>query len=199
MADFGDEFDAPIQSEVAAPAEGAFAYEETYDYGDAGEFTGAPAVGSEEVYVAAEVPVVATEQYDAYAEQPVEDAPAQEYEYTPEEPTMADPRTAWFQQNAVVLKAKDETEKAAKQAILSKAKEYLSKFYESRSTMLQSRHQTNRDDEDLTKTVAVPTEGTAWEKVTAMIDFAHSTHQKDVQKYKSTLLACKANNVPVRC
>lgn len=45
----------------------------------------------------------------------------------------------------------------------------------------------------------VPTTGTTWEKVHALVNFSSTTgHTRDVGRYKSVLITCKANNVAVK-
>lgn len=48
-------------------------------------------------------------------------------------------------------------------------------------------------------TAQVPTTGTTWEKVSALLNFsATAGHAKDVARYKSVLINCKAHNVAVK-
>lgn len=49
----------------------------------------------------------------------------------------------------------------------------------------------------MAKEAEVPANGTAWEKVMALVNLGAS-HQKDLTRYKAVLIAAKAANVPVR-
>lgn len=197
MDAFGDEF--VEGGAVEAPADGTTfeETEQTYSYGSGGmeEYSAAVVEGGADAY-GVEAPVLTTEQYDVYSEP----APVEATYSAPVEAPLEenDPRVEFARSKSIILKERSVAEQAAKQAVISTAKAYLEKFYQQRKTMLASRHEVNRADEDLTKTVSVPTEGSAWDKITSLVDFQHSTHQKDVQRYKSTLLACKTQNIAVK-
>ncbi|EFJ40419.1 hypothetical protein VOLCADRAFT_108157 [Volvox carteri f. nagariensis] len=125
--------------------------------------------------------------------------------YTPPAPTapspapeVVDPRVEWRKQNNELLKKKDAEETACKEKLKGTAAQYLSKYYEVRTTTLTQRKANNRKSEAHQKEVEVPLSGTPWEKINALVNLNSGNHQKDVARYKALLITCKAKNVAIR-
>lgn len=67
---------------------------------------------------------------------------------------------------------------------------------QARKLQLTSRHSNVRSAEQISSDVTVPVGNTPWERVTSVINF-NFEHQRDMSKYKTILLSCKAKNTPV--
>ncbi|GLI59380.1 hypothetical protein VaNZ11_001245 [Volvox africanus] len=115
----------------------------------------------------------------------------------PPAPEVVDPRVEWRKQNNEILKKKDVEEEAARQKLKETAAQYLSKYYEVRTTTLTQRKTNNRKSEAHQKEVEVPVSGGPWEKINALLNLNSGNHQKDISRYKALLITCKAKNVAI--
>ncbi|GIL64736.1 hypothetical protein Vafri_18625 [Volvox africanus] len=115
----------------------------------------------------------------------------------PPAPEVVDPRVEWRKQNNEILKKKDVDEAAAKQKQKETATQYLSKYYEVRTTTLTQRKTNNRKSEAHQREVEVPVTGGPWEKIHALVNLNSGNHQKDISRYKALLITCKAKNVAI--
>jgi len=128
----------------------------------------------------------------------VVEAPAPHLPGTPRSPRLAeDPRVALNRKHQEFLMKKDKEEQASKKAAGDKGKDFIAKFNEDRAKALAKAKKANRDSEKASPEAGLPS-GTTWEKVSLLINHAHDKiHTKDLARFKSTLAACKALNVPV--
>jgi hypothetical protein len=67
---------------------------------------------------------------------------------------------------------------------------------QARKVSLEAKRSKNRSDEQ-EQAGSLPTGTTPWERVHSVINFNFDAHTQDVSRYKSILVTCKTNNVPV--
>ncbi|KAK9862137.1 hypothetical protein WJX84_009854 [Apatococcus fuscideae] len=95
------------------------------------------------------------------------------------------------------LARQEEIEQTTKSEMNSKAKTYLSSFYEKRQKATTKKHETNRQNEANPLTQG-PQGTSGWEKTVNMIDFGFNRpNGADLARYKSILFTAKAKNMPI--
>jgi hypothetical protein len=190
---------------------------------DDGVFTEAPAFGSEpapiHAYSSFDTPANPFDE----PSNPF-DAPVNTTSFSAEPEEAEDPRTVWYRKNSEVLAQKDQAEREARQELVTKAQAHLEQVYavrcnsfppihtcilpillthhsrrafQTRKTTLQAKRDFNREAEKVSSG-SLPAGETPWERVTSVINFNFDAHSQDVSRYKSLLITCKTNNVPVR-
>eukprot|EP00798_Chlamydomonas_sp_ICE-L_P024433 gene24433-10032_t len=95
--------------------------------------------------------------------------------------------------NQEALRKRDQSEAADKAAVKAAAESHTKTFYSAHQEKLKKKAAANRAEQKVNPEAGVPTKGTAWEKVTGLVNFAVTGVTKDRTRLKEVLTSCKTN------